>query len=160
MLDSGNQSKKINGKWLAIGAGLLLCVMVLPSFFFLAKIAIGLITITAATISVKAFLKATSNTSEEKKTDQNQVAQQTTRSKIAVGLTSIFALLLSTFIVVKVGLIAAACAAVTALILYDCLQDKEIGRYINNKLDEIAESTTDFIVSNIEKLIPQQSCQA
>jgi len=157
MLDRGNQSKKINGKWLAIGAGLLLCVMVLPSFFLLAKIAIGLIAI--ATISMKTLLKATSNTSEEKKTDQNQVAQQTTRSKIAVGLTSIFALLLSAFIVVKVGLIATACAAVTALVLYDHLQNKEIGKYINNKFDEVADYTINFITSHVEKLIPQQSRQ-
>ncbi|BAP00203.1 MAG: hypothetical protein ACR5K3_05530 [Wolbachia sp.] len=159
MLDRGNQSKKINGKWLAIGAGLLLCVMVLPSFFLLAKIAIGLITIAIATISMKTLLKATSNTSEEKKTDQNQVAQQTTRSKIAVGLTSIFALLLSAFIVVKVGLIATACAAVTALVLYDHLQNKEIGKYINNKFDEAADYTINFITSQVEKLIPQQSRQ-
>ncbi|MGL9762761.1 MAG: hypothetical protein ACR5LB_11730 [Wolbachia sp.] len=157
MLDRGNQSKKINGKWLAIGAGLLLCVMVLPSFLLLAKIAIWLITIT--TISMKTLLKATSNTSEEKKTDQNQVAQQTTRSKIAVGLTSIFALLLSAFIVVKVGLIEIACAAVTALVLYDHLQNKEIGKYINNKFDEATDYTINFITSHVEKLIPQQSRQ-
>ncbi|MGL9688373.1 MAG: hypothetical protein ACR5K6_01120 [Wolbachia sp.] len=159
MLDRGNQSKKINGKWLAIGASLLLCVIVLPSFFLLAKIAIGLITIAIATISMKTLLKATSNTSEEKKIDQNQVAQQTTRSKIAVGLTSIFALLLSAFIVVKVGLIATACAAVTALVLYDHLQNKEIGKYINNKFDEAADYTINFITSHVEKLIPQQSRQ-
>ncbi|WP_232503052.1 hypothetical protein [Wolbachia endosymbiont of Cimex lectularius] len=138
---------------------MLLCVMVLPSFFLLAKIAIGLITIAIATISMKTLLKATSNTSEEKKTDQNQVAQQTTRSKIAVGLTSIFALLLSAFIVVKVGLIATACAAVTALVLYDHLQNKEIGKYINNKFDEAADYTINFITSQVEKLIPQQSRQ-
>ncbi|MGL9732411.1 MAG: hypothetical protein ACR5KX_06730 [Wolbachia sp.] len=157
MLDRGNQSKKINGKWLAIGAGLLLYVMVLPSFLLLAKITIGLITI--ATISMKTLLKATSNTSEEKKTDQNQVAQQITRSKIAVGLTSIFALLLSAFIVVKVGLIAIACAAVTALVLYDHLQNKEIAKYINNKFDEATDYTINFITSHVEKLIPQQSRQ-
>jgi hypothetical protein len=37
MPDNENQSRKINGKWLAIGAGSLLCVMMLPSFFLFSK---------------------------------------------------------------------------------------------------------------------------
>ncbi|NSX83433.1 hypothetical protein GOM44_03255 [Wolbachia endosymbiont of Atemnus politus] len=150
---------KTNWKWLAIGVGSLLFVMMLPSVFLLAKIAIGLITIAIATIAMKTLVKVTSNTSEEKKTEQNQVAQQTTRSKIVVGLTSISVLLLSAFTIVSVGLIAAVCAAVAVLVLYDHLQDKEIGKGINNKFDEAANYTINFITSLVEKPTESKNCQ-
>jgi Na+/H+ antiporter NhaB len=111
---------------------------------------------------MKVALKTMSKVLEGKQEDQNQATQQTTQSKIinlAIGLLSIFAIGLSLFTIAQIGL-AATCAAVAALVLYGCFKDEEIGKNINDKLDEIAESTTDFIVSNIEKLIPQQSCQA
>lgn len=149
MSNNKNQSKGINGKWLVTVGVLLLFAIMLPSIFLLAKIAIGLIIIAIATISVKIFLKAISNAPEEKKTDQNQVAQQTTQSKIAVGLASISVLLLSAFTIVKVDLIAAACASAITLVLYDRLQDKEIGRDINNKFDEVADYITNFIASRV-----------
>ncbi|MGL9732598.1 MAG: hypothetical protein ACR5KW_00995 [Wolbachia sp.] len=163
MLDRGEQSKKINEKWLVIGAALLLYAMMLPSFSLLTKITIWLITIAVTiaivTISIKTLLKTISNISEEKKTNQNQITQQTTQSKVAIGLTSIFALLLSAFIVVKIGLIAIACATVTALILHDHLQNKEIEKYINNKFDETTDYIINLITSHVKKLIPQQNHQ-
>ncbi|MCM1002285.1 hypothetical protein [Wolbachia pipientis] len=158
MPDSGNQSKKINGKWLAIGAGSLLLVMMLPSILLLAKIAIGLIIVPVVAIAMKVASKTISKVLEDKQEDQNQ----TTQSKIinlAIGLLSIFVGGLSLFTIAQIGL-TATCAAVAALVLYACFKDEKIGKDINDKLDEIAENTTDFIVSNIEKLIPQQSRQA
>lgn len=140
-------------KLLIAGAGLLIFAMVLPSFFLLAKIAIGLAMIAIATIAVKISSKTISNVLEEKEAGQNQVAQQTTQSKIinlAIGLTSILVGGLSLFIIAQTGLIA-ACAAITALVLYE---NKEIGKEINDKFEKVADSITDFIVSNVEKLIP------
>ncbi|MCA4774398.1 hypothetical protein [Wolbachia endosymbiont of Mansonella perstans] len=162
MLDSGNQSKKINGKWLAIGAGSLLPVMMLPPILLLAKIAIGLIIVPVVAIAMKVASKTIPKVLEDKQEDQNQSTQQTTQSKIinlAIGLLSIFVGELTLFTIVQIGS-TATCAAVAALVLYACFKDREIGKNINDKLDEIAENTTDFTVSNIEKLIPQQSRQA
>lgn len=161
MLDSGNQSKKISGKWLAIGAGSLLLVMMLPSILLLAKIAIGLIIVPVVAIAIKVALKTISKVLEDKQEDQNQATQQTTQSRIinlAIGLLSIFVGGLSLFTIAQIGL-TATCAAVAALVLYGYFKDEKIGKGINDKLDEIAENTTDFIVSNIEKLLPQQSRQ-
>ncbi|MDG7055454.1 MAG: hypothetical protein LJD31_02830 [Wolbachia endosymbiont of Menacanthus eurysternus] len=157
MPGSENQSKKISGKWLAIGAGSLLLVMMLPSILLLAKIAIGLIIVPVAAIAMKVASKTISQVLEDKQEDQNQ----TTQSKIinlAIGLLSIFVGGLSLFTIAQIGL-TVTCAAVAALALYACFKDEKIGKDINEKLDRIADSTTDFIVSNIEKLIPQQSRQ-
>ncbi|WP_353274514.1 hypothetical protein [Wolbachia endosymbiont (group A) of Ennomos erosarius] len=147
MNTSTNQPKKINEKWLIIVAGSLLFAMMLPSILLLAKIAIGLIMVSVAAIAIKVALKTISNVLEEKE------AQQTTQSKIinlAIGLTSILVGGLSLFIIAQTGLIA-ACAAITALVLYE---NKEIGKEINDKFEKVADSITDFIVSNVEKLIP------
>ncbi|MFP3029736.1 MAG: hypothetical protein ACEY3M_00690 [Wolbachia sp.] len=147
MNTSTNQPKKINEKWLTIVAGSLLFAMMLPSILLLAKIAIGLIMVSVAAIAIKVALKTISNVLEEKE------AQQTTQSKIinlAIGLTSILVGGLSLFIIAQTGLIA-ACAAITALVLYE---NKEIGKEINDKFEKVADSITDFIVSNVEKLIP------
>ncbi|KAG8170969.1 hypothetical protein JTE90_028190 [Oedothorax gibbosus] len=106
--------------------------------------------IAIATIAVKISSKAISNALEEKKAE---AAQQTTQSKIinlAIGLTSILVGGLSLFIIAQTGLIP-ACAAITALVLY---KNEEIGKYIDNKLDKVADDVTDFTVSSIEKLIP------
>jgi len=162
VLNNENQSKKINGKWLAIGAGSLLFVMMLPSILLLAKIAIGLIIVPVVAIAMKVASKTISKVLEDKQEDQNQATQQTTQSRImnlAIGLLSIFVGGLSLFTIAQIGL-TATCAAVAALVLYACFKDEKIGKDINDKLDEIAESTTDFIVSNIKRLIPQQSHQA
>lgn len=138
-------------KLLIAGAGLLFFAMVLPSFFLLAKIAIGLAMIAITTIAVKISSKAISNILEEKKADQ--AAQQTTQSKImnlAIGLVSIFVGGLSLLTIAQTGLIA-ACTAITALVLY---KNEEIGKDINNEFDKVTDSITDFIVSSVEKLIP------
>jgi uncharacterized membrane protein len=157
---SDNQSQ-LNKKWLAIGAGSLLFVIMLPSISLLAQIAIGLAMVSIAAIAIKIASKTISKVLEDKQEDQTQATQQTTQSKIinlAIGLLSIFVGGLSLFTMAQIGL-TATCAAVAALVLYACFKDREIGENINDKLDEIAESTTDFIVSNIERLIPQQSHQ-
>ncbi|MFP3036344.1 MAG: hypothetical protein ACEY3A_05215 [Wolbachia sp.] len=156
MPDSRNQSK-INGKWLAIEAGSLLLVMMLPSILLLAKMAIGLIIVTVVAIAIKVASKTISKVLEDKQEDKNQ----TTQSKIinlAIGLLSIFVGGLSLFTIAQIGL-TATCAAVAALVLYTCFKDREIGKDINQTLDGIADITTDFIVGNIERLIPQQSRQ-
>jgi len=147
-----NQPKKINEKWLTIVAGSLLFAMMLPSILLLAKIAIGLVMVSAAAIAIKVALKTTSNVLEEK---EAEVAQQTTQSKIinlAIGLTSILVGGLSLFIIAQTGLIA-ACAAITALALHEYVKNEEIGKDINNKFDKVADGITDFIVSSVEKLI-------
>ncbi|MDR2832049.1 MAG: hypothetical protein LBV62_04015 [Rickettsiales bacterium] len=154
--------KKINKKWLAIGAGSLLFAMMLPSVLLLAKIAIGLIMVSVAAIAVKVALKTISNTLEDKQADQSQAMQQTTQSKIinlAIGLVSIFTGGLSLFIIAKTGFIA-ACAAVSGLVLYEYVKDEEVGKNINTKLDKIADNTTNFVVSSVEALIPSQDRQA
>ncbi|MDR0773245.1 MAG: hypothetical protein LBE46_02865 [Wolbachia pipientis] len=156
MNTSTNQPKKINEKWLTIVAGSLLFVMMLPSILLLAKIAIGLIMVSVAAIAIKVALKTISNVLEEKEAGQNQVAQQTTQSKIinlAIELTSILVGGLSLFIIAQTGLIA-ACAAITALALHEYVKNEEIGKDINNKFDKVADGITDFIVSSVEKLIP------
>ncbi|WP_423348794.1 hypothetical protein [Wolbachia sp. wLmal] len=143
-------------KLLIAGAGLLFFAVMLPSFFLLAKIAIGLAMIAVATIAVKISSKTISNALEKEKAGQNQAAQQTTKSRIinlAIGLTSILVGGLSLFIIAQTGLIA-ACAAITALALHEYVKNEEIGKDINNKFDEVADSITDFIVSSVEKLIP------
>lgn len=143
-------------KLLIVGAGLLFFAMVFPSFFLLAKIAIGLAMIAIATIAVKIFSKTISNALEKEKVDQNQAAQQTTQSKIinlAIGLTFIFAGGLSMLIIAKTGLIA-ACAAITALALHEYVKNEKIGKEINDKFDKVADDTINFIVSNVEELIP------
>jgi len=162
MNTSTNQPKKTNEKWLTIVAGSLLFAMMLPSILLLAKIAIGLIMISAAAIAIKIASKTISNVLEEKEAGQNQAAQQTTQSKIinlAIGLTSILVGGLSLFIIAQTGLIA-ACAAITALALHEYVKNEEIGKDINNKFDKVADSITDFIVSSVEKLIPTKSHQA
>ncbi|WP_264338240.1 MULTISPECIES: hypothetical protein [unclassified Wolbachia] len=143
-------------KLLIVGAGLLFFAMMLPSFFLLAKIAIGLAMTAIATIAVKIASKTTSNALEDKQADQSQATQQTTQSKIinlAIGLTSILVGGLSLFIIAQTGLIA-ACAAITSLALHEYVKNEEIGKDINNKFDKVADSITDFIVSSVEKLIP------
>ncbi len=112
--------------------------------------------IAIATIAVKISSKTISNALEKEKVDQNQAAQQTTQSKIinlAIGLTFIFAGGLSMLIIAKTGLIA-ACAAITALALHEYVKNEEIGKEINDKFDKVADDTINFIVSNVEKLIP------
>ncbi|WP_265039992.1 hypothetical protein [Wolbachia endosymbiont (group A) of Trypoxylon clavicerum] len=142
-------------KLLIVGAGLLFFAMILPSFFLLAKIAIGLAMTAIATIAVKIASKTTSNALEDKQADQSQATQQTTQSKIinlAIGLTSILVGGLSLFIIAQTGLIA-ACAAITSLALHEYVKNEEIGKDINNKFDKVADDITDFIVSSVEKLI-------
>ncbi|MBA8757976.1 hypothetical protein HCR18_02660 [Wolbachia pipientis] len=144
-----------------VGAGLLFFAMMLPLFFLLAKIAIGLAMTAIATIAVKIASKTISNILEEKEAGQNQAAQQTTQSKIinlAIELTSILVGGLSLFIIAQTDLIA-ACAAITitALALHEYVKNQEIGKEINDKFDEVANSITNFIVSNVEKLIPTKS---
>ncbi|WP_341820598.1 hypothetical protein [Wolbachia endosymbiont (group A) of Myopa testacea] len=92
----------------------------------------------------------------KEKVDQNQAAKQTTQSKIinlAIGLIFIFAGGLSMLIITKTGLIA-ACAAITALALHEYVKNEKIGKEINDKFDKAADDTINFIVSNVEKLIP------
>lgn len=148
-------------KLLIVGAGLLFFAMMLPSFFLLAKIAIGLAMTAIATIAVKIASKTTSNALEDKQADQSQATQQTTQSKIinlAIGLTSILVGGLSLFIIAQTGLIA-ACAAITALALHEYVKNEAIGKDINNEFDKVADGITDFIVSSVENLF-QQSRQA
>lgn len=143
-------------KLLIAGAGLLFFAMVFPSFFLLAKIAIGLAMIAIATIAIKISSKAISNVLEEKKADPDQAAQQTTQSKIinlAIGLVSIFVGGLSLLTIAQTGLIA-ACTAITALALHKYVKNEGIGEKINDKFDKVADDTINFIVSNVEKLIP------
>ncbi|QOD37863.1 hypothetical protein [Candidatus Wolbachia massiliensis] len=163
-----NQPKKVNRTWLAIGAGSLLFVMMLPSILLLAKIAIGLIIVPVVAIAIKIASKMMSNVLEDKQTDQGQAEQQTTQNKVvslAIGLISMFVGGLSLFTIAQIGL-TATCAAVTALVLYEYAKDyeydegKKIGKSIDTKLDEITDTTTNFIVSNIEKLISPQERQA
>ncbi|WP_065095199.1 MULTISPECIES: hypothetical protein [unclassified Wolbachia] len=119
-------------KLLIVGAGLLFFAMILPSFFLLAKIAIGLAMTAIATIAVKIASKTTSNALEDKQADQSQATQQTTQSKIinlAIGLTSILVGGLSLFIIAQTGLIA-ACAAITSLALHEYVKNEEIGKDI------------------------------
>ncbi|MDM8335023.1 hypothetical protein [Wolbachia pipientis] len=161
MPDNKNQSKEINIKLLAIGAGLLLFVMMQPSIFLLAKIAIGLIMVSVATIAIKIALKTILNVLENKQADQAQAAQQTTQNKIinlAIGLMSIFAAGLSMLIIAKTGL-TTACTAVAALVLYEYAKDVATGKAINDKLDKIVGDITNFVVGNIERLVPPQSRQ-
>ncbi|WP_310732639.1 MULTISPECIES: hypothetical protein [Wolbachia] len=135
--------------------------MMLPSILPLAKIAIGLIMVSVAAIAIKVALKTTSNVLEKKEAGQNQVAQQTTQSKImnlAIGLVSIFVGGLSLLMIAQTGLIA-ACAAITSLALHEYVKNEEIGKDINNKFDKVADGITDFIVSSVENLF-QQSRQA
>ncbi|MGL9717514.1 MAG: hypothetical protein ACR5K9_02285 [Wolbachia sp.] len=152
---------KINGKWLAIGAGSLLFVMMLPSISLLAKVAVGLALASIITVAVKIASKTISSTLKDRQEGQNQAAQQTTQSKIinlAIGLVSTFIGGLSLLIIAKTGL-TAACAAVTALVLYECFKDEEIGKNTSDKLDKVADDTTNFIVSGVEEFISPQSRQ-
>ncbi|UVW83700.1 hypothetical protein [Wolbachia endosymbiont of Aedes albopictus] len=149
MNTSTNQPKKINEKWLFIGVGSLFLAVMLPSIFLLAKIATIFIMISTATIAIKIASKAISNVLENKD-------NQSTQNKIinlAIGAVSVLAGGLSLLITAKAGVIA-LCSTIAILALYEYAKDEKIGKYINNKLDEIANNTTEFIVSGIEKLIP------
>ncbi|QIT36191.1 hypothetical protein [Wolbachia endosymbiont of Brugia pahangi] len=167
MFVNGGQLKKINQKWLIIGTGLLLFIMMLPSIILLAKMTIGLVMVLVVAIAIKIASKTISNVLEDKQADPNQLTSQTTQSRIvnlAVGLVSIFTGGLSLLIIAKTG-IAVICAAVVTLAIYEYAkdykyaEDKEIGKSINDKLDEIAKNTTNFIVSGIEKLVSPQEHQ-
>lgn len=148
------QPKEINKKWGVVGIGLLLFTMMLPSIFLLVKIAIGIALISLGTIAVKIAAKTISTAIED-----GQSAPQATQSRITnlmIGLTSIFVGGLSLIIIAKMGLIP-ACAAVTTLALYEYVKDEEIGKNVNNRLDEIADISTKFIISKIEKFLPSQN---
>ncbi|MGL9725525.1 MAG: hypothetical protein ACR5KV_02155, partial [Wolbachia sp.] len=70
------------------------------------------------------------------------------------GAVSILAGGLSLLITAKTGLIA-VCSAIAILALYEYIKDEKIGN-VNDRLDKIANNTSEFIVDNIEKVIPSQ----
>ncbi|NUY39313.1 hypothetical protein GO684_01045 [Wolbachia endosymbiont of Litomosoides brasiliensis] len=167
MFANGDRPKKINQKWLAIGAGSLLFMMMLPSILLLAKMVIGLIMISVVAIAIKITSKTLLNVLENKQADPNQPTPQTTQSRVVnlvVGLISTFAGGLSLLIIAKTG-ITITCAAVAALAIYEYAkdykyaEDKEMSTSINDKLDDIAKNTTNSIVSGIEKLVSLQERQ-
>lgn len=154
MPSNTDQSKKINEKWLFIGGASLFLVIMLPSIFLLAKIAMMFVIISTTAIAIKIASKAISNVLEDKE-------NQSTQNKIinlAVGAVSILAGGLSLLITAKVGFIA-ICSTIAILALYEYIKDEKIGKDINDKFDEIANNTTEFCVNSIEKLIPSQSCE-
>ncbi|OAM06035.1 MAG: hypothetical protein TV41_01540 [Wolbachia endosymbiont of Dactylopius coccus] len=154
MPNNTDQSKKINEKWLFIGGASLFLVIMLPSIFLLAKIAMMFVIISTTAIAIKIASKAISNVLEDKE-------NQSTQNKIinlAIGAVSILAGGLSLLITAKVGFIA-ICSTIAILALYEYIKDEKIGKDINDKFDEIANNTTEFCVNNIEKLIPSQSCE-
>ncbi|MGL9759007.1 MAG: hypothetical protein ACR5LA_09545 [Wolbachia sp.] len=154
MPNNTDQSKKINEKWLFIGGASLFFVIMLPSIFLLAKIAMMFVIISTTAIAIKIASKAISNVLEDKE-------NQSTQNKIinlAIGAVSILAGGLSLLITAKVGFIA-ICSTIAILALYEYIKDEEIGKDINDKFDEIANNTTEFCVNSIEKLIPSQSCE-
>ncbi|WP_264684835.1 MULTISPECIES: hypothetical protein [unclassified Wolbachia] len=154
MLNNTDQSKKINEKWLFIGGASLFLVIMLPSIFLLAKIAMMFVIISTTAIAIKIASKAISNVLEDKE-------NQSTQNKIinlAIGAVSILAGGLSLLITAKVGFIA-ICSTIAILALYEYIKDEKIGKDINDKFDEIANNTTEFCVNSIEKLIPSQSCE-
>ncbi|BET35909.1 MULTISPECIES: hypothetical protein [Wolbachia] len=154
MPNNTDQSKKINEKWLFIGGASLFLVIMLPSIFLLAKIAMMFVIISTTAIAIKIASKAISNVLEDKE-------NQSTQNKIinlAIGAVSILAGGISLLITAKVGFIA-ICSTIAILALYEYIKDEKIGKDINDKFDEIANDTTEFCVNNIEKLIPSQSCE-
>ncbi|BET33406.1 MULTISPECIES: hypothetical protein [Wolbachia] len=154
MPNNTDQSKKINEKWLFIGGASLFLVIMLPSIFLLAKIAMMFVIISTTAIAIKIASKAISNVLEDKE-------NQSTQNKIinlAIGAVSILAGGLSLLITAKVGFIA-ICSTIAILALYEYIKDEKIGKDINDKFDEIANNTTEFCVNSIEKLIPSQSCK-
>ncbi|BDG75818.1 hypothetical protein C1A_716 [Wolbachia endosymbiont of Culex quinquefasciatus JHB] len=154
MPNNTDQSKKINEKWLFIGGASLFLVIMLPSIFLLAKIAMMFVIISTTAIAIKIASKAISNVLEDKE-------NQSTQNKIinlAIGAVSILAGGLSLLITAKVGFIA-ICSTIAILALYEYIKDEKIGKDINDKFDEIANNTTEFCVNSIEKLIPSQSCE-
>lgn len=154
MLNNTDQSKKINEKWLFIGGASLFLVIMLPSIFLLAKIAMMFVIISTTAIAIKIASKAISNVLEDKE-------NQSTQNKIinlAIGAVSILAGGISLLITAKVGFIA-ICSTIAILALYEYIKDEKIGKDINDKFDEIANNTTEFCVNSIEKLIPSQSCE-
>ncbi|QKX03091.1 hypothetical protein GOY07_02715 [Wolbachia endosymbiont of Litomosoides sigmodontis] len=164
MFANSKLPKKINQKWLIIGANSLLFMTMLPSIFLLAKMVIGLIMISVIAIAVKIASKTLLNVLEDKQADPNQSTPQTTQSRIVnliVGLISTFAGGLSLLIIAKTG-IAITCATVAILAIheytkdYKYAEDKEMSTSINDKFDDIAENITNFIVSSIEKFVPLQ----
>ncbi|WGJ61924.1 hypothetical protein [Wolbachia endosymbiont of Frankliniella intonsa] len=154
MPNNTDQSKKINEKWLFIGGASLFLVIMLPSIFLLAKIAMMFVIIPTTAIAIKIASKAISNVLEDKE-------NQSTQNKIinlAIGAVSILAGGISLLITAKVGFIA-ICSTIAILALYEYIKDEKIGKDINDKFDEIANNTTEFCVNSIEKLIPSQSCE-
>ncbi|WP_108784677.1 hypothetical protein [Wolbachia endosymbiont of Bemisia tabaci] len=157
MPNNTDQSKKINEKWLFIGGASLFLVIMLPSIFLLAKIAMMFVIISTTAIAIKIASKAISNILEDKE-------NQSTQNKIinlAIGAVSILAGGISLLITAKVGFIA-ICSTIAILALYEYIKDEKIGKDIkdiNDKFDEIANNTTEFCVNSIEKLIPSQSCE-
>ncbi|MGL9725616.1 MAG: hypothetical protein ACR5KV_02725, partial [Wolbachia sp.] len=122
MHSNTNQPKKINKKWLIVGAGSLLLVAMLPAIFLLAKIAIMFLIISIAVITIKIASKAISNVLEDKENQstQNKIISLTT------GAVSILAGGLSLLITAKTGLIA-VCSAIAILALYEYIKDEKIG---------------------------------
>ncbi|OCA06310.1 hypothetical protein [Wolbachia endosymbiont of Trichogramma pretiosum] len=154
MPNSTNQSKKISGRWLFIGGALLFLVIMLPLVFLLAKIAMMFVIISTTAIAIKTSSKAISNALEDK---ENQ-SMQNKIINLAIGGLSIFAGGLSLLITEKVGFIA-ICSTIAILALYEYIKDEKIGKYINDRFDEIANNITEFCVNSIKKLIPSQSCE-
>ncbi|TNK94177.1 hypothetical protein OUY_02310 [Wolbachia endosymbiont of Leptopilina clavipes] len=154
MPNNTDQSKKINEKWLFIGGASLFLVIMLPSIFLLAKVAMMFVIISTTAIAIKIASKAISNVLEDKE-------NQSTQNKIinlAIGAVSILAGGISLLITAKVDFIA-ICSTIAILALYEYIKDEKIGKDINDKFDEIANNTTEFCVNSIEKLIPSQSCE-
>lgn len=154
MPNNTDQSKKINEEWLFIGGASLFLVVMLPSIFLLAKIAMMFVIISTTAIAIKIASKAISNVLEDK---ENQSAQNKIID-LAIGAVSILAGGLSLLITAKVGFIA-ICSTIAILALYEYIKDEKIGKDISDKFDEIANNTTEFCVNSIEKLIPSQSCE-
>ncbi|QKX02154.1 hypothetical protein [Wolbachia endosymbiont of Dirofilaria (Dirofilaria) immitis] len=166
MCNNENQTKQINKKWHIIAASSLssslLFITMLSSIFLLARIAARLIIASIIAIAIKITSKAALNILKGKQAYQNQITQKTTQDEItnlAIGLISTFVGWLSLLIAAQTWSTAAAYAAIAALALRECFKGEEIGKSINDKLDEAADSTTNFVISSVEKFISSQNRQ-
>lgn len=154
MPNNTDQSKKINEKWLLIGGASLFLVIMLPSIFLLAKIAMMFVIISTTAIAIKIASKAISKVLEDK---ENQSTQNKI-TNLAIGAVSILTGGLSLLITAKADFIA-ICSTIAILALCEYIKDEKIVKNINDKFDEIANNTTEFCVNSIEKLTPSQSCE-
>ncbi|MDG7056511.1 MAG: hypothetical protein LKM44_03445 [Wolbachia endosymbiont of Meromenopon meropis] len=148
-----DRSKGIDSKWFTIMVGFLLPVMTLPSFYFSAKITMGLIMVPVVTVAVKVASKATSKVLEdEKREDQTHTMQSNKIVNLSVGLLSTFLGGLLLFSMAQTSLVT-TCMFTAALALYGSFKDRQIGKNINKKLDKISNIVTDHVVNNITNFI-------